>query len=70
MTNGVENPKVKQSLERIESETMTAKQLMTLYNNTLKYKDICDLERELIVTDVMALADLQKNHQLLRRRLG
>jgi hypothetical protein len=52
MTNDVENPKVKQLLERIESETMTAKQLMTLYNNTLKYKGISDLERELIIAAI------------------
>ena len=52
MTNDVENPKVKQLLERIESETMTAKQLMTLYNNTRKYKGISDLERELIIAAI------------------
>ena len=48
----VENEVAKRALERINSGGLTAKQLLTLYDNTLKYPDISDLEREIIVAAI------------------
>jgi len=48
----VENEVAKRALERINSGGLTAKQLLTLYDNTLKYPDISDLEREIIVSAI------------------